>query len=124
MEKWKHKYLVFILICSFIIAYPFFTIKYFETYTALKITAKYFLLPIFIILLMVGPKFYLKKVKPLDKQPESKVRDFFSITFMTICATGLFFFMTYSMVITTNKFLGNSEKVKIKQPVTKYYVSS
>ena len=60
MEKWKYKYLLFILICSIIIGYPFFTIKYFESQTALKIAAKYLLLPILIILLIIGPKFYIK----------------------------------------------------------------
>ena len=121
MEKWKYKYLVFLAISSVIIGYPFFTIKYFESHTALKIAAKYLLVPVFITLLIVGPKFYFKKVKPLNKEPESKIKDFFSIAFMIVCATGLFFFMSFSLIITTNKLFNNSESVKIKTPVTKYY---
>lgn len=121
MEKWKYKYLVFLAISSFIIGYPFFTIKYFESHTALKIATKYILLPIFITLLVAGPKFYFKNVKPLDKKPESKIKDFFSIAFMIVCATGFFFFMSFSLIITTNKLFNNSEAVKIKTPVTKYY---
>jgi len=121
MEKWKYKYLLFILICSVIIGYPFFTIKYFESHTALKIVAKYLLLPIFIVLLIVGPKFYFKKVKPLDKEPESKLKDFFSIAFMLICATALFFFISFSLIITTNKLFASSETVNIKESVTRYY---
>lgn len=121
MEKWKYKYLCFIIICSIIIGYPFFTIKYFESHTALKIAAKYWLPPIFIVLLIIGPKFYIKKVKPLDNKPSSKFRDFFSIAFMIICATGLFFSISFSLIITTNKWFSKSETVKIKEPVTKYY---
>lgn len=60
-------------------------------------------------------------MKPLDKKPESKLRDFCSTAFMIICATGLFFLMAFSLVITTNKFFGNSEIVKIKQPVLGYF---
>jgi hypothetical protein len=121
MEKWKYKYIIFILICTYIIGYPFFTIKYFESHTALKIAAKYILLPIFIVLLFVAPKFYFINIKPLDKKTSSKLRDFFSIAFMIVCATGLFFFMSFSLIITTNKLFWNSETVKIKKPITKYY---
>jgi len=109
-----------IIICAIIISYPFFTINYFESHTALKIAAKYLLLPIFIFLLVFGPKFYIKKLKP-SGETDSKSRDFFTIAFMIICATALFFSISFSLIITTNKWFSNSETVKIKEPVTKYY---
>ena len=68
MEKWKSNVWLILIICAIIIGYPFFTIKYFETSTALKITAKYLLIPIIVFLIIFGPKFYYKNVKPLDKE--------------------------------------------------------
>ena len=120
MENWKSKVWLFIIISAVIIGYPFFTIKYFETLTAFKLAAKYFLIPIIIILIIIGPKFYFKNVKPLNKKVKEKISDFFSITFMIICLTGLFFFISFSLIITTNKFFGKSDIVKIKEPVEKY----
>jgi len=125
MENWKSKVILFYIICAFIIAYPFFAIDYFETSTALKLTAKYLLIPIFICLLILVPKFYYKKVKPLDKnKPKTKIkeksRDILSIFMMLICLTGIFFGIVFSLIITTNKFFGKSETVEIKEPVLEY----
>jgi hypothetical protein len=108
-----------------IIGYPFFAIKYFETSTALKITAKFLLIPIIIILLIFGPKFYYKKVKPLDSSiPKNKfkekARDMISIFMMIICSTGVLFGIAFSLIITTNKIFGKSEIVKINEIVEKY----
>lgn len=124
-EPWKYKIWLILIICAVIIAYPFFTIRYFETSTALLITAKFLLLPIIICLVVFGPKFYYKKVKPLDKNiPKNKVkekaRDVFSIIMMTICLSGILFGMGFSLIITTNRFFGNSEIVQIKEPVKSY----
>jgi amino acid permease len=123
-ENWKLKVILFYIVCAIIIGYPFFTIKYFESHTALKITAKYLLGPIIICLLVILPRFYLKKVKPIDKIKRSKIKekfsDFFSILFMLICSTGIFFGVAFSLIITTNKSFGKSEIVMISQPVEKY----
>jgi hypothetical protein len=125
MENWKYKVILFYIVCAFIIGYPFFAIDYFETSTALRLNAKFLLLPIFISLLIIGPKFYYRKVKPLDNNKpktkfKEKARDIFSIIMITICATGLFFGITFSLIITSNKFFGKSETVKIKERVKKY----
>ncbi len=124
MKNWKFNVILFYIVCAIIIGYPFFSIKYFETQSALRITAKYLLLPIFISLLIFGPKFYFKKVKPLDNRKDSKLkiilRDIFSIMFMIICATGLFFGIAFSLIITTNKFFGTPEYILIKEPVQNY----
>nr|WP_314867704.1 hypothetical protein [uncultured Flavobacterium sp.] len=125
MENWKYKIILFYIGCAFIIGYPFFAIDYFETYTAFQITAKYLLLPIFICLLTIVPKFYYKKVKPLDNNKsktkfKEKARDVNSIAMMIICLTMIFFGIAFSLIITTNKFLGKSEIVKINEPVVEY----
>jgi hypothetical protein len=123
-ENWKFKVILFYIVCAIIIGYPFFTIKYFESHTALKITTKYLLGPIIICLLVILPRFYFKKVKPLDKIKRSKIKekfsDFFSILLILICSTGIFFGIAFSLIITTNKFFGKSEIVIISQPVEKY----
>ncbi len=59
MKKWKSNVWLIMTICAFIIGYPFFTIKYFETSTALKITAKFLLLPIVLFLLISWTKILL-----------------------------------------------------------------
>ncbi len=130
MKKWKSNVWLILIICAVIIGYPFFTIKYFETSTALKITTKFLLAPIIVGLLIVEPKFYYKKVKPLDKNiPKNKfkekARDVFSILMMIICSTGILFGIAFSLIITTNKFFGKPEIVKINEPVEKYkpYIS-
>ena len=130
MGKWKFNVWLILIICTIIIGYPFFTIKYFETSIALKITTKYLLAPIIVSLLIFGPKFYYKKVKPLDNnipknKSKEKARDVFSILMMIVCSTGILFGIAFSLIITTNKFFGKPEVVKINEPVKKYkpYVS-
>lgn len=102
----------------------FSAIKYFETQTALIIIWKYFALPIFIVLALASPFFYFKKVKPLDKEVISKrkekARDIVTITLIVIITTFISFGMTFSLIITTNKWFGNSEVVLIKEPVLDY----
>ncbi|MFV8378665.1 hypothetical protein [Flavobacterium sp. LB3R33] len=125
MDNWKYRIILFYIGCAFIIGYPFFAIDYFETYTAINIAAKYLLLPIFICLLIIGPKFYYRKVKPLDNnKPKTKfkenARDVISIIMMIICVTAIFFGVAFSLIITTNKLVGKSEIVKIKEPVEEY----
>ena len=125
MEKWKYAVLAILLICTIIIGYPFFTIKYFETSSALMITTKYFLLPILLCLSVFSPKFYYRKVKPLDsKIPKDKfkenTRDIISIMMMIICSSGILFGIVFSLIITTNKLFGKSEIITIQEPVEKY----
>ncbi|MNJ83616.1 hypothetical protein D3C87_10380 [compost metagenome] len=125
VKTWKFKVWVILLICTVIISYPFFAIRYFEISTALMISAKFFLLPIMICLLVFGPKFYYRKVKPLDKnipknKGKEKARDVFSMILMIICLSGVLFGMAFSLIITTNQFFGKSEIVKIKEPVKTY----
>ena len=125
MEKWKSNVWLVLIICAVIIGYPFFAIKYFETSTALNITTKFLLTPIILGLLIFGPKFYYKEVKPLDNNiPKNKfkekARDVFSIFMMIICSAGILFGIAFSLIITTNKFIGKSEIVKINEAVDKY----
>ncbi|MGV3612309.1 MAG: hypothetical protein ACO1N0_15220 [Fluviicola sp.] len=120
LERWKNNPLIYMITCSVVIAYPFFTIKYFESHTALELTAKYFLLPIFIVLVIVGPKFYMKHMRT-GKKKLSKFGDFVSMTVLILLATGIFSWMSFSLIIITNKWFDNSEKVTIQERVILYY---
>src|SRR5690606_5750192 len=116
---WKIKVILFYIVAGFIIGYPFFSIKYFETFIALKITLKFFLPPIVILLLLLGPKFYFKKVKPHDmaipkSKAKEKARDIFAIVMAIICFTMILCGIAFSSIITTNKYLGKSEIVMVK----------
>ncbi|MES2380339.1 MAG: hypothetical protein V4538_04810 [Bacteroidota bacterium] len=121
---WKVKVIVFLILSAIVISYPFFAIKYFETEKALKITAKYFLGPTFICLCLFGPRFYFKKVKPLDSyltqsKLKEKARDIFSIIIMICYSSIIFCGMFFSLIITTNSF-GKSQLVIIRQTIIKY----
>ena len=126
MEKWKSITWMILIICAIIIGFPFFTIKYFETSSALIITTKYFFLPILLCLIIFAPKFYYNKIKPLDnKIPKNKfkenTRDIVSIIMMIIFSSGIISYgIIFSLIITTNKYFGKSEIVKIQEPVEKY----
>lgn len=124
MERWQYKALLIILFITIIIGYPFFAIKYFETQTAIIIVWRYFLLPIFIVSALASPFFYFKKVKPLDKEVISKrkekARDIVTITLIVITTTFISFGITFSLIITTNKWFGNSETLIIKETVLNY----
>lgn len=121
LERCKNNPLIYMIACAVVIAYPFFTIKYFESHTALKLAAKYFLLPIFIVLVIVGPKFYMKYMRLTGKKQLSKFGDFVSIAVLILLATGIFFWMSFSLIITTNKWFDSSEPERILERVSLYY---
>ncbi len=121
LERWKNNPLVYMIACAIVIGYPFFTIRYFESYTAMKLVAKYFLLPIFGVLIMVGPTFYMKHLRQTGKNQISKFGDFFLMSFVILVATGIFSWMSFSIIITTNKWFDNSGTEKINEQVTRYY---
>jgi len=121
---WKSKVTIFLILMAIVIAYPFITIKYFETETPLKITAKYFLGPIVVFLCLFGPKFYFSKIKSLDNfksksKSKEKSRDIFAVVMMVLYSSMLFFGLLFSLIIITNTF-GTSQTVMIRETVLKY----
>jgi hypothetical protein len=117
MKNFELKVILFIVASAIIIGYPFFTIPYFETYTALSFSVKYFVIPVAVILAIFSPAFYLKKIKPLDKGKPSKAKDFLSIVMMIFVLLLISLGVGFSAIITTNKWFGSSEEILIKQPV-------
>lgn len=115
-----------ILFCGFIIAYPFFAFKYFESQIALYYTSKYFLIPIFILVTIVSPILYYKKIRNLKIKPtiKSKIENVFVCILMIISITAVLFGMIFSIIITTNVYFGKSEKVFIKKEVLKYFTNT
>lgn len=125
MERWKYRILLAIIALAIIIYYPFFTIKYFETQKALIIVWRYFSFPIFVILSILCPLLYFKKVKPLDKavlsKRKEKARDIVSIGLMIIVATFVCFGCAFSLIIATNKWFDKSNSVLVKTRVIRYH---
>lgn len=123
LEMWKNNPLIYMIACAVVIAYPFFTIKYFETHTAQKLVVKYFLLPIFIVLVIVGPKFYMKHSSLKGKKQLSKFGNFVLMAVFILFSTGIFYWMCFSLIITTNKWFDSSETVIIQERVTLYFTN-
>lgn len=120
---WKIKVIIGIVISALVIGYPFFAIKYFETEIPRHIAATYFLLPILIVFIAFGPRFYFKRVKQLDgyktkSKLKEKVRDVFAIVMMIVCSSGVAFSIFFSLIITTNTFY--SSKTIISEAVLNY----
>ena len=126
-KKWT---IIYFLICSVIGWYPFFSIKYFETHKALVTTTKYFLPIITLLAILFVTKFYFKHLKQLNanhkfkSQTQEKWADFFNCFLMILVLTATFFAMTYSTIITTNAYLGTSDKILINEKVQDYYTST
>nr|WP_322623333.1 hypothetical protein [uncultured Flavobacterium sp.] len=124
MKNIELKIVLFIVVSAVIIGYPFFTIRYFETFTALSLASKYFVVPVTLILIIFSPAFYFKKIKPLDIEKPSKTKDYFSIIMMIFLLSLITLGVGFSAIITTNKWFGAKEQIIIKQPVIRYSEST
>ncbi|RDI16083.1 hypothetical protein [Flavobacterium sp. AG291] len=108
---------------TFVIAYPFFVIKYFETKPALLMISHYWLIPTTILITIFFPILYFKKLKG-DQSGKSKIRrineSFWSILVGGLCSIALINAVIYSIIITTNTWVINPTKEHIKTPVIEY----
>lgn len=124
--NFKKRTLLGFIVCSIVIWYPFFVFKYFETHRALVITTKYFLPIIVLVSIPSVTIFYFKHLKKInvDYKFKSKVHeqrtDFFACTLFITLLTAITFGITYSTIITTNAYLGNSESIFISEIVQSY----
>ena len=120
---WKNKVKIVLFISAIIIAYPFFTISYFEIEVPRKMVTTYFLAPILVLYLLLVPRFYFKKVKPLDRyqaksKMKGKLREIYSIIMMILCGVGITLGIFFSLIVTTNSF--HSSRIKIREVVLNY----
>jgi hypothetical protein len=126
-KKWTVVYLV---ICSIIVWYPFFSIKYFETGKALVITTKYILPIIALVAIPTFTNIYFKHLKKLNanykfkSKTHEKWADFFNCFLIILVVVATFFAMIYSTIITTNTYIGNSDIILIQENVQDYYTST
>jgi membrane protease YdiL (CAAX protease family) len=123
MMHWKNKVKIVLFISAIIIAYPFFTISYFEIEAPRKMVATYFLAPVLVLFIIVVPRFYFKKMKPLDRyqaksKMKEKLRDIYSIIMMIFCGAGISLGIFFSIIVTTNSF--HSSRIKIREVVLNY----
>lgn len=83
----------------------------------------YFLAPILVLYLLLVPRFYFKKVKPLDRyqaksKMKGKLREIYSIIMMILCGVGITLGIFFSLIVTTNSF--HSSRIKIREVVLNY----
>lgn len=120
---WKNKVKIGLLISAIIIAYPFFTISYFEIEAPRKMVTTYFLAPVLVLFIILVPRFYFKKVKHLDfyqakSKMKGKLRDIYSVIMMILCGVGISIGILFSVIVTTNSF--HSSRIKIREVVLNY----
>jgi len=127
MVRWKINFIIFIIVSGIIIAYPFSTIRYFESVTAMKMYYHNFMLPVGAVSLVLIPPFYFKKVKALDTLIRTKTKqiitDVISCIYMVIIGNLIFFGMVFSAIITSNAYLGTPKTIMVKQTVENYTYS-
>ena len=113
-----------LLLVAILISFPFFKIKYFETYSSLKLIYHKFLIPILIISTLATLFLYSKYLRKFNAKTNSKIKiifqDIFTVTFLTLIFSGLLCGLTVSTIVTTNAYLGQPKVLTINEPVIKY----
>ncbi|MGE5437623.1 MAG: hypothetical protein ACM3O3_10380 [Syntrophothermus sp.] len=127
LNKFKIGIVIFFIVCSIIGWYPFFVFNYFETHKALVTTTKYFLPLIVLVTIPSVTLFYYKKLKKLNatykfkSKTHEKRADFSNCFLLILVMTAILFAISYSTIITTNAYFGNSESIFINENVQDYY---
>ena len=123
-QQWKIKNTGLLLIIAMWISFPFFEIKYFETFSSFQIIYHYFLLPIVIVSTLGVIILYTKYLKKFNKPTNSKIKralqDIFTITFLVLIFSGILCGLTVSTTVTTNAYLEPQKAISINETVTKY----
>lgn len=121
---WTKKMFLLLIIMAVFIAYPFFRIKYFDTFQFNLIIYHYLLIPILILApiltYFIQFKYFKKIEKKLALKPRTKLQDIVSVIFLTIPVSMILYGLTLSCLITTNSYLGNQRTILINQPVIEY----
>ena len=123
----RHSKIIFIgilILISILISFPFFAIKYFEPLPILKLLYHNFFYPILIIASITTVVTYFKYLRKFNKKTHSKIKvalqDFFSVTFLTCIFAVILLALIFSVIVTSNAYLGSSEVLLIKERVIKY----
>ncbi|WP_116789254.1 hypothetical protein [Flavobacterium psychrotrophum] len=118
------KFIIGLLICAVIIAFPFFTIKYFEITPIYIIILRYFFIPICILTTIVYIFIYIKKLRKYNKPTQSRIKrllqDIVNMILAIFILTILFSQIVFSLVIMSNIYLPGGIKLNIDQPVIAY----
>ena len=94
--------------------------------TAIGWTMKYFALPILIVTIPICYFIYLKLIRQHEtKKYKSKIwtqlRTVFRIFILTLAMTGIFIGTTFSIIILTNAYAGDSRTIKLNAKIIDYY---
>ena len=123
----RHSTITFIgilLLISILISFPFFTIKYFEVASAIKLLYHNFFYPILIIATLSTLVAYSKYLRKFNKKTNSKIKvafqDFFSVSILTCIFASILLGLTFSVIVTSNAYLGSTKVLVIKERVIEY----
>ena len=122
--SWTTKTIGIMLLIAVYISFPFFKIKYFETFTSLRIIYQYLLLPILFISALGTIVIYIKYLRQFNKKTNSKTKaafqDIFTTVFLTCIVSAILIGLTVSTIVTTNAYCGQSKDVRIIGTVVNY----
>ncbi len=114
---------IMVLIACYI-SFPFFKIKYFETFTLLKFIYHHLLIPIVCFAGIGTVIVYVKHLRQLNPKTNSKVKvafqDLFTTVFLTSIISAILVGMTVSTIVTTNAFCGQSKDVLVIGTIIEY----
>ena len=118
------KTIVIQILIAVLIAFPFFRIKYFDTFSFLLIIYHYFLIPIILVAIVWTLFWYFKHLRRLNKPTNSKfkiiARDIIMVVILTFVDFLIISGLTLSALITTNAYLRPQRTITINEPVIKY----
>lgn len=125
MENKPRIHFIFILLLiGGYICFPFFRIKYIEISSVFNLLYPAPVIIILLISLIITCRYYFKYLKKLNKPTDSlvkkRIQDIITISILTIAFFGIIFGMSFSTILTTNVFIGQSTEVNITAPVINY----
>lgn len=110
--------------CAVIIGYPFFAINYFEILPAYEILWEHCVVPVTMCTITFFTFFYFKKLRKYNPSTKSKVKriaqDIINPLFGSLACAAVISAIAFSVIITTNTWLGKNEPVTINSPVITY----
>lgn len=115
-------------LCILTIVLSFTSFDFIEVDTAMSWTMRYFALPILIAMTPICSFIYLKFIRQYEtKENKSeillKMRTVFRVIILTLGMTFILSLTSFSLIILTNGYLGESKKITINAPVIEYRIT-
>lgn len=112
--------------CTLTIVLSYILFDYMEAGTAMDWSIKYFALPLFIVMLPSCSFIYIRFSRPFEKKKYNsklrvQLRTVFRISIFTLSMTLFFVGTTFSLIILTNAYSGESRAIHLNAKVVGYY---